>query len=345
MTDVDLPALLLTDITNVAWLSGFTGSSGFVLVSQDRAVFATDSRYAEQARSECDGLELVTLRSSAPDEIAEVLKGCDAHRIGFEASRVSVHLHGAYADALGDGATLQPTDSLVDQLRLVKDAGELHSIESACHIADRAIDHLVPLICPGVSERDLMLELEWFIRRTCGAEVAFPSIVLTGRRTALPHGRPGPQAVAHGDLVLLDFGARVDGYCSDITRTFVVGKADDEQRLIYGVVREALERSVDAIAAGVAGKDVDAVARQHIADAGYGDYFGHGLGHSIGLAVHDGPTLSARSTTVLAAGMVTTVEPGIYLPDLGGVRIEQDVLVGAEGPRVLTRASTDLIEL
>jgi len=345
LDELGLPALLVTDITNVCWLSGFTGSSGYVLLGPNRTIFATDSRYTEQARSECLGFELVTLETSGPDEVAGLLKGLRADCVGFEASRVSVHLHRLISEALRGVTTLEPTVDLIDQLRLVKSALEIRAIEAACAVADRAVAHVLPQLRPGVSERDLMLELEWFVRRTCGAEVAFPSIVLTGARTALPHGRPGQQKIAPGDFVLFDFGARVDGYCSDITRTFVVGRATDEQRRVYRVVHEALERSIAAVLPSAAGKDVDAVARDHIGAAGYGAYFGHGLGHSIGLAVHDGPTLGKRSATVLAPGMVTTVEPGIYLPHLGGVRIEQDLVVEREGPRVLTQASTELTEL
>jgi Xaa-Pro aminopeptidase len=343
MADKGLPALLITNRDNVGWISGFTGSSGFVLLTPDRALFATDSRYWTQADRECRGFEQVRLATSAPDEIAEVLASLQTKAIGFESAHLTHRMHQVYREKLPTHIDFVPTDRLIDDLRLVKDSEEIALIEAACGVADRAWSHIQAFLKPGAVERDVMLELEWYMRKQERAEVAFDTIVASGPRSALPHGRAAERAMQSGDFVTLDFGARLDGYNSDITRTVLLGEPTAEQRKVYDTVHATLDRSIAAIRPGATGKDVDAVAREFIKAAGYGDYFGHGLGHSLGRAVHDGPALSTRSDITLAAGMVMTVEPGIYIPEWGGVRIEHDVVVTENGNRVLTLSSTELL--
>lgn len=345
MAAKNLPAMLITRRENVSWLSGFTGSNGFVLLTADQALFATDSRYITQAAAQCPGFQIELLATSAPEEIAQVLQKAGVPRIGFEASHLTVRLHQVYQEKLGEAVQLVATDRLIDDLRLIKETEEIARIEEACQIALRTWEYVLPLLRPGAVEWDVMLELEWFIRKECRAEVAFETIVASGPRSALPHGRAADRVMQHGDFVTLDFGARVDGYHSDITRTVVLGEPSAKQCEVYQIVHDALYKAIDAIRPGVAGKEVDAVARDYIKDAGFGDYFGHGLGHSLGLACHDGPGLAPRSDITLASGMVLTVEPGIYIPDWGGVRIEHDVLVTETGARILTPSPTELLAL
>jgi Xaa-Pro aminopeptidase len=345
LAGADVSSLLISQRENVRWISGFTGSSGFVFLTDAEAIFATDSRYTTQAQEECPGFEIVRLNSSLPEEVVSILKRAPSPRIGFEADVVTVSLHEAYAGALPDGFQLVPTKGLIAGLRQVKDATEIAAIERACDIADRAFAHVRGCIAPGVSEWDLMLELEWFMRKTCRAESAFDIIVASGWRSALPHGRASDRILESGDFVTLDYGARLEGYCSDITRTVALGEPTPKQVEVYNVVRQALEAAIASVRPGIEGKAVDAVARGIIADAGYGEYFGHGLGHGLGLAVHDGPAFSTQSAAVMQPGIVATVEPGIYLPGWGGVRIEQDIVVTEEGCRVLTHAPTELIAL
>lgn len=345
LTGAGVSSLLVSQRENVRWLSGFTGSSGFVLLTESEAIFATDSRYTEQARAECAGFEVVRLNSSLPEEVAAVLKRATGARVGFEADVVTVSLHESYVKALPEGLELVPTRGIVSNLRQIKDSAEIEAIESACDVADRAFAHIRGYLQPGIAERDVMLELEWFMRKTCRAESAFDIIVASGWRSALPHGRASDRVLQAGDFVTLDYGARVRGYCSDITRTVVLGEPDARQIEVYGTVKRALEAAIDAIRPDAEGKAVDAVARDMIREAGYGEYFGHGLGHGLGLAVHDGPAFSTQSTAVMQPGLVATVEPGIYLPEWGGVRIEQDIVVTEDGCRVLTHAPTELLAL
>lgn len=345
MAKTDLPALLLTQIENVRWISGFTGSSGIVLLTPHEAIFATDSRYVTQAAAECPGFQHEKLATSGPEEVVALLEKVRVPRLGFEAGHLTYRMHAIYREKMPAAIDFVPTDRLIEDLRMIKDADEVARMEAACGLAVRAFEHILPFLKPGAVERDVMLELEWFLRKECRAEVAFDTIVASGPRSALPHGRATERTMQIGDFVTLDFGARLEGYCSDITRTVVLGAPTDEQRKVYQTVHDALYRAIEGIRPGVAGKEVDAIAREHIQTAGYGDYFGHGLGHSLGRAVHDGPGLSTTSDITLAAGMVLTVEPGIYIPDWGGVRIEHDVVVEDSGARILTPAPTELLAL
>jgi Xaa-Pro aminopeptidase len=344
MREQDLPALLVTNRDNVGWLSGFSGSNGFVVVTMDRAIFATDSRYTQQAKNQCEGFELVTLATSAPDEITSLLAGLKVAAIGFEAESLTVKLHDVYRGALPPEIGFTAAAGIVEKLRLVKDAEEIRLIEEAVRLADRTFEHILPFLKPGAVERDVMLEMEWFMRKRA-ADVAFDTIVASGPRGALPHGRASDRVMQRGEMVTLDFGARLQGYCSDLTRTVCLGEPADEQRKVYDTVLRAQETAIAAIRPGASGKEIDALAREYIAAAGYGDHFGHGLGHSLGRAVHDGPGFSVRSELILAEGMVLTVEPGIYIPDWGGVRIEHDIVVERNGARILDSSPIDMLAL
>ncbi len=344
MRDAGLPALLVTQRDNIGWVSGFTGSNAFVILTADQAIFATDSRYVEQAKEQCPAFDQRKLASSAPDEITGLLADLKAPRIGFEADHLTCRTYDLYRSSLPAHIELVPTSAIFEKLRMVKDSEEIRLIEEAVKLADYTFEHIKPFLKPGMVERDIMLEMEWFMRRQ-GADVAFDTIVASGPRSALPHGRAADRVLQPGDLVTLDFGARLNGYCSDITRTVVLGQPTDEQRKVYGVVSNALEKAIEAIRPGAGGKEVDAIARDHITEAGYGDYFGHGLGHGLGRAVHDGPGFSIRSEITVAEGMVLTVEPGIYIPGWGGVRIEHDIVVERDGARILDQSPITFLAL
>lgn len=340
-----LDTVLVTDLVNVGWLTGFSGTAGIALVSQSDRIFATDSRYLTQASEECAGWDVRLLQTGSAGEIAALLEAIGSARVGFEDRHLTVHLLGEYRSALQERVELVPVGSLVSDLRAIKDVVELEAIRRACQLADEAWCHIQGRLRPGRTERDIALELEWYIRKERGAELAFPIIVASGPRSALPHARPTDRKLEIGDLVTLDFGARVEGYCSDITRTVVLGPCTEQQEEIYRTVREAMLLLIERLAPGANGRELDAVARDHIRAQGYGDFFGHGAGHQIGRVVHDGPAFSVRSEAVMRPNMVVTVEPGIYLPDWGGVRIENDVLITEAGAEVLTRSSTELVEL
>ncbi len=345
IAEMGLQALLITDRTNIGWISGFTGSSAYIILTSTDAIFATDSRYTVQAETQCPGWTLRKLASSDPGEIVGLLSKVDATRIGFEAVNLSFAAHSDYASKIPSGTEFVPTEKLIDGLRIVKDATEIEATREACVIADRAFSHILSYIKPGVTERTVMLELEGYIRREGGAEIAFDTIVASGYRSALPHGLASEKVIESGDFVTLDFGARHRGYCSDMTRTVVVGGPTEKQVAVYNVVRGALEDAIAGVKPGVKGIDIDSIARNRIKDAGYGDYFGHGLGHSLGRAVHDGPGFSPKSKLIVEEGMIITVEPGIYIPDWGGVRIEHDILVTGNGSEILNKTPVDLISL
>jgi Xaa-Pro aminopeptidase len=340
-----LPALLISDVINLRWATGFTGSHGYALVTHEDAWLAVDSRYTVQAAEQCPHIRQRHLQSSAAENLAAMIKESGFDVVGIEADRMTVASFHDMEGRLSPALTLRPETDLIREQRLRKDPDELDAIRGACAIVDEVFAYMLGVLRPGMSERDVMLEIEWRMRKHHGAEVAFPTIAVSGPRSAMPHGQPSQRVLEHGDLLTLDFGARWQGYCSDITRTVVLGTPTAEQTTVYQTVLDAQRKAVDTLGPGVTGKQADAVARTHIANAGYGERFGHGLGHSVGLEVHDGPGMSPTSELTLASGMVMTVEPGIYIEDWGGVRIEDDVLITADGPVVLTQAERGLIAL
>jgi Xaa-Pro aminopeptidase len=342
----EVPAALIMHPENVGYLSGFTGSTAALLITADRALFITDSRYTLQAGRECPGFELAITQGSGQyaDRIAEEAGKLGVQEVAVEADYLTLAQFEQISKKL-EQLELKPLADLVAPLRRVKDREELDRIRAACALVDRAFDYLLTLVKPGVSERDVAIELEYWMKKHGSEKEAFDSIVASGVRSALPHGRASEKLIEAGDLVTFDFGARVGGYVSDLTRTVVVGRFTEKQREVYDTVLQAQEAAIAAIRPGANGKDVDQVARDLIAAAGYGDHFGHGLGHGIGRTVHDHVALSQRSELTLAPGMVVTVEPGIYIEGWGGVRIEDDVLVTENGREVLTHAPKHLIEV
>lgn len=341
LAEQSLPALLVTQMLNVRWLTGFTGSSGAVVVTADRAVFITDSRYAVQAHEEVEGFEIIIFRtpSTLDGEIMGVLREGGLTECGFETSIT----YAAWEKRTQDAGEFhwRPVKDLCEGLRKIKSAAEIRRIQAACQLADACMEHVSRMLQPGISEYDIALDLEFYYRRH-GAAPSFSSIVVSGVNSARPHGQPGSKLLERGDFVTIDCGALLDGYCSDITRTFVIGEASDRHREVYGEVLRAQVAAIEAMHPGTPGKDVDGVARAILKEKDYEQYFGHGLGHGLGLAVHDPGSLSMSSPDILAPGMVLTVEPGVYIDGFGGVRIEDDVLVTETGPQVLTHFPKEL---
>jgi Xaa-Pro aminopeptidase len=337
-----IACLLVTDILNVQYLSGFTGSSGQVVVTPERALFLADSRYHLRAEQETSGCEVVRVEGPKKpfQAVAEALLGLGLTEVYFESSLS----YGTYAELAQElpGVTLKPGKDLIGELRMVKDAGELERIRAAAAVTDACYSFVLGILRPGITEREVAVEIECFFRRNGAERESFETIVASGSLAASPHASATEKPIEAGDLVLMDFGAIWHGYAADITRTVAVGRADDRQREAYAAVLQAQEAAIQAIRPGVKGRDVDQVARDVVADRGFGDVcYAHGLGHSLGKHVHDGPALSRTSEVVLAPGMVITVEPGIYDPEWGGIRIEDDVLVTDTGCELLTHSAKE----
>ena len=345
--------MLVTDLINVRYLSGFTGSNGALLVFADdrEPVLATDGRYRTQAAAQAPGLEVVIERAVGRS-LAGRAAADGVSRLGFESHVVTVDGFDAIQDAIKDavGSTeLVRASGTVEGLREIKDAGELALLRLACEAADAALGDLIDRggLRPGRTEKEVARELESLMLDHGADAISFETIVAAGPNSAIPHHRPTDAVLATGDFVKIDFGALVAGYHSDMTRTFVLGKAADWQLEIYQLVADAQRAGREALHPGTELRDVDGAARKLIADAGYAENFGHGLGHGVGLEIHEAPGIGATSAGTLLAGSVVTVEPGVYLPERGGVRIEDTLVVADEGhtPELLTRFPKELVTL
>lgn len=339
-----IDCLLVTEINHVRYLTGYSGSSGMVLLLPPKAYFFTDFRYKVQAQKEVKNCAIVIAEQALTAELPKISKLNKKIRIGLEAEFVTLSLQEKLKDLL-PRATFKSTEKLVESLSISKDADEIKKIKKAVKISEKAYNEILHLIKPGVKEKDIALELEYQMR-SLGAEAsAFDIIVASGQRSSMPHGVASDKKMKKGDFITIDFGCFFQGYTSDITRTVVLGKANAKQKEIYDIVLRAQLAACKAVKPGLACSRLDGVARDIIMKAGYGDYFGHGLGHGIGLIVHDGPIMNARSAETLRANMVVTIEPGIYIPNWGGVRIEDDVVVTATGGQILSKLPKELIEL
>ncbi len=348
LTRASVDAAIVTHRPDVRYLSGFSGSSGFLFYPlADPPVLITDFRYEEQAGDEIDSpLRVHVTREGWVAAMAELTGGAGVSRIGFDPAHLSVAEHRRLRDALPD-ATWVETPDVVATLRSVKSEDEVARIERAIRVAETALERLLETFDwhAGHTELEITARLELELRRAGSEGLPFEVIVASGPRTSLPHAGPGARAPREGDLLLVDFGATVEGYCSDLTRTFVIGEASEWQRELHGRVLEAQESALSAISDGAAARDVDAATRARLAEHDLDRYFGHSTGHGIGLEVHEEPRLSSRSDDVLGAGNVVTVEPGVYVPGRGGVRVEDDVLVTDGGARRLSAFRRDLVEL
>jgi Xaa-Pro aminopeptidase len=333
----ELDLMLVTELVNVAYLTGFGGTNGACVCGPDTRLFLTDFRYTERAAAEVEGWEVVTVRDDWLGGIAERLAG----RVGFEDDHVSVRLLEKLKGKLGEGAELVAAGGAVETLRRVKDAQELEAIAAAAELADEVWRWSLERGLVGRSEREVARAAEARIREL-GGDPSFPAIVAAGPSGALPHAEPGEREIGRGELVVFDMGAKLGGYCSDGTRTFATGEPGEQAREVYEAVREAQAAALDAVRAGIGGEELDGFARARIEVAGHKERFGHGLGHGVGLEVHEAPRVSPRSEDVLAAGEVVTIEPGIYLPGELGVRIEDLVVVTEAGCRNLSGLPKEL---
>lgn len=345
MAERELAAFLSVHPPNVRYLTAFTGSAGYLVVRPEGADLVTDPRYGEQAEEEAaDGVDVRVAADGWRAEVADRLPDPDGGPVGFESDRVTVRGHERLAEE-APGVDWSGVEGLVDGIRERKEPAEVKRIRSAAQLGDRVLDDFLDDVREGRTEAELATELDYRLRRAGSEGVAFETIVAAGSRSALPHASPSERVVRRGDLLLVDFGARIRGYCSDMTRVFVLGEPEGWQRDLHAAVLGALEAAVDAVGPGVEAAAVDDAARQSLESAGLAEHFGHSTGHGIGLEVHEGPSLSSRSESELGPGHVVTVEPGAYLPGRGGVRLEDDVVVREDGAEVLTGFSRNLRRL
>jgi Xaa-Pro aminopeptidase len=368
--EAGIEALFVTRLVNIRYLTGFTGSAALLLVGPDEVLFVSDGRYKDQSADQLAAAGLLApesealghletaiadapgLRRSARIEIsgteqkrivhdAAAEKGYD--RVGLEAHGVTWSQQRSFASEWFPGAELVPTEGLIEGLRRVKDAGEVARIKAACSIADQAFANMAPRLRDRPTELQFGLDLEFEMRRLGAAAMSFEPIVAAGPNGAKPHARPSDRRIEPGELLVLDFGCIVDGYCSDMTRTVSVGDPGPEARRMYDVVLESQKAGRDAVRQGVEASAVDKACRDVIAEAGWADAFLHGTGHGVGLEIHEDPRVSATGRGTLAAGYVVTVEPGVYLTGIGGVRIEDTVVVTPDGCEILTASPKDLV--
>ncbi len=335
--ECELDLMLVTELVNVGYLTGFGGTNGACVCGPDTRLFLTDFRYTERAAAEVEGWEVITVRDDWLAGIAERLAG----RVGFEDDHVSVRLLEKLKGKLGEGTELVAAGGAVETLRRVKDAQELEAIAAAAELADEVWRWSLERGLAGRSEREVARAAEARIREL-GGDPSFPAIVAAGPTGALPHAEPGEREIGRGELVVFDMGAKLDGYCSDGTRTFATGEPGERGQEVYEAVREAQAAALDAVRPGIGGEELDGVARERIEAAGHKERFGHGLGHGVGREVHEAPRVSPRSEDVLGAGEVVTVEPGIYLPGEFGVRIEDLIVVTEGGCRNLSGLPKEL---
>ncbi|MDF1591899.1 MAG: aminopeptidase P family protein [Desulfobacterales bacterium] len=351
----ELDAFLVLIAENRRYLSGFTGedtqfdeSAGALLITAEKLLLATDSRFELQARQEAPDYETIIYREGLAKELPIILKGYQTRRLGFESIRVSRAQHRKMITALKDAhlaVELADTEDIVETLRVEKTQPEIGAIRNALGLAESVFGQVAADIRPGMTEKEAAWSLEKALREAGADGLSFPAIVASGPNSALPHAIPGDRPLRSDEPILFDWGIRLEGYCSDISRTLVMGEPDTTFQKVFQTVREAQEMAIEAIKPGIGTKAVDEIARRHIEKMGFKDCFGHGLGHGVGLAIHEQPRLSPLGDKKLAAGMVCTVEPGIYLPGWGGVRLENMIVVTADGVDVLNRTTVDEVRL
>lgn len=338
-----IDGLLITNPFNLRYITNFTGSSGVAIVTKDDALFITDFRYTEQATKQAPEFTVIEFRTSIHDEVSKQVEKLGIQSVGFEKNDLSFAVWDQYKQAIK--AEFVPSAGIIEDLRIIKTADELAIIREAADIADLAFKHIIDFIAPGRTEIEVANELEFFMRKCGATSSSFDIIVASGVRSALPHGVATDKVIEKGDFVTLDYGALHKGYISDITRTVAVGEPSEKLKEIYQIVLDAQLNACEHLKPGMSGIEADALARDYIAEKGYGENFGHSLGHGIGLEVHETPNLSYRSEVKLQPNMVVTIEPGIYLPGIGGVRIEDDVVVTESGNERLTHSTKELLIL
>ena len=347
LLELKLDSLLVFNQYNITYLTGFTGHAATLLVTNKTSYLITDYRYYQDAKAQTTGLNVIC-RDRVNQSLAECIKLLilkdELKQLAFESEHISQSQWQIISEPLSD-ITVTGQVRLVENLRYFKDESEIANIQSAASIADKALNNCIKLAKPGVSERDLAIELEYQMRKLGSEEMSFATILLFGARSALPHGVPGNQTLKHGDLILVDFGAVVNGYRSDMTRTYVCGKPDSQQLEVYEVVRKAQQAAIDAVTSGVTGEYLNQVSEAVLNTSRFSEYKGEGLGHGVGLELHEFPFMGKGCKLKVEQGCVITIEPGIYIPGWGGVRIEDDVVLTSEGLVILNNAPKNLLEL
>lgn len=338
-----IDAYLVTSPANLRYLTNFTGTAGMAFITTDKAFFITDFRYVEQASEQIQGLTIIQHQGNIVGEITRLMESEEINSLGFEDAFMTYAEYSVFEEIID--AELAPASGLIEKMREQKDDAEIAIIEKACAIADEGFDHVLKMIRPGMTEIEVANQLDFFMRSLGATGTSFDTIVASGVRSALPHGVASEKMIEQGDLITLDFGCVFQGYVSDITRTFAIGDPGQQLKDIYQIVLAAQQKVIEAAKAGVTGSYLDGIARNFITEAGYGDAFGHSTGHGIGMEIHEGPNISRSNGEPLEIGNVITDEPGIYLPGLGGVRIEDDLVILAEGNRILTQSPKELIIL
>jgi Xaa-Pro aminopeptidase len=348
MEENSLDAFLVTSKENRSYFSGFQGSAGYLWITANESLLATDFRYTEQAKDQAPGYQVIRIEGSS-EWLKTIMSDAQIHRIGFESSDMTVSLHThilALIKAIDRNPSLIPITSMLEHIRSIKDPEELELLGVAIKIADQAMEYVGARLRPGQTEKSVAWELERYMRELGADSLSFSTIVAAGPNGAKPHHHPTERLLVEGEGVVIDMGAAYEGYCSDITRTFMLGKPNDKFRQIYDIVLAAQETAEATARSGMTGSEIDSLARKIITDAGYGDSFGHSLGHGIGIAVHEYPQVGPNATGIIENGMVFSVEPGIYLEGWGGVRIEDLVVMEENGPRTLTAAhKQDIIDI
>ncbi len=336
-----LDGILFTGLENIRYLCGFTGSDGALVLTRRGAFFLTDSRYWTQSGEEVKESQIVHYKKKI-DGIVSLLLDLKLKKVGFESTSLTFSFHQSLSEKLTEEIKLIPLEDEIKNLRAVKDVRELALLRDAIDISSKAFVKVTEGMREGLLEREAAFDMEVLMKKDGAEALGFDIIIASGKRSALPHGKASSKRIEKGDFILIDFGSGFMGYHSDQTRTLVCGKASSEQEKIYRIVKEAHDKAIEKVRPGIPIHEVDDAARNHIRDSGYGEYFGHGTGHGIGLAVHEDPPVNKENKDLLQEGMVFTVEPGIYIPDWGGVRIEDMVLVTSQGAEILTWLPVDL---
>jgi Xaa-Pro aminopeptidase len=342
MKEKKIEAVMVSKRENYMYLSGFTGSSAHLVITGNNAFLVTDSRYVEQAASQANQFEVVQYTGNITYILNDIIGNNNIETLAFEESYITVGSYEEYGKKL-EIKKFVPVGRIIEELRQIKDNEELKLIGKAVSIADDTFGHILGFIKPGIAELELAAEMEYFMKKHGATGPSFETIVASGTRSSMPHGVASGKKLDMGDTITFDFGALYNGYCSDMTRTVFLGTPDTEMKKIYGIVLEAQLKSMESVKKGLSGREIDSIARDHIANAGYGDYFGHGLGHAVGLEIHEDPRLSMTGNLIMKNKMVVTVEPGIYISGLGGVRIEDMVVVSNDNPVILTKAPKEMI--
>lgn len=341
LDDYGVDALLVTNMYNVRYLANFTGSTGLVVVTKEKSYFVTDFRYTEQAAEQAKDFEIIKNEGSIYEEVAKIVEKDGINTLGFEETNITYATYTQINKLIN--CELKPITGLIEKIREVKTEEEIEIIQEAVNIVEKAYDYILGYVKPGITEIEVANELDFYMRNLGATGVSFDTIVASGVRSAMPHGVASDKVIEEGDMVTIDFGCYYKGYTSDMTRTFAVGDPGEELKKIYEIVFEANKKVTEAAKPGMTGAELDAIARDYITEQGYGDAFGHTTGHGIGLEVHEGPAISFRNEEELVVNNVITNEPGIYIPGLGGVRIEDDLVITENGNLNLMTSSKELV--